>query len=189
MTYTLDQVRDFMISAHTQVINKDGSVGQRNKYTGEPYYHHPLAVAGIVATIPGATQAMVAAALLHDTVEDTRDNPPETRVTLEMISQRFSQEVSELVYWLSDIEQGSRAQRDAASIKRLSLAPAEAQSIKCADIFHNCDSIVLMDPRYAPKYLSEKVKVLEALLRAERGIWQLAYRTVEQQLSLATKVG
>ena len=45
--------------------------GQRRKYTGEPYSTHPIGVSKIIETIPDHTPEMVAAALLHDVVEDT----------------------------------------------------------------------------------------------------------------------
>ena len=46
------------------------AVGQMRKYTGEPYIVHPVEVADIVQTV-AHTEVMLAAALLHDTVEDT----------------------------------------------------------------------------------------------------------------------
>lgn len=46
------------------------AVGQRRKYSNEPYIVHPMAIARLVKTV-SHTPEMVAAALLHDTVEDT----------------------------------------------------------------------------------------------------------------------
>ena len=46
------------------------AVGQLRKYTSDPYIVHPTEVADIVQTV-AHTEVMVAAALLHDTVEDT----------------------------------------------------------------------------------------------------------------------
>ena len=43
---------------------------QKRKFTGEPYIVHPLAVGELVASI-GAPETVVAAAILHDTLEDT----------------------------------------------------------------------------------------------------------------------
>lgn len=45
-------------------------IGQVRKYTGEPYINHPAAVAELVSSVPH-TPEMLAAAWLHDTVEDT----------------------------------------------------------------------------------------------------------------------
>src|SRR3546814_15286338 len=47
-----------------------GSIDHVRKYTGEPYIHHPIEVMEIVSSVPH-TEDMLAAALLHDTIEDT----------------------------------------------------------------------------------------------------------------------
>ena len=54
----------FAIAAHK-------AVGQKRKYTGDDYIVHPAEVAHIVDQVPGSTDEMVAAAWLHDVVEDT----------------------------------------------------------------------------------------------------------------------
>ena len=48
---------------------KKAHEGHKRKYTGEPYVNHPIAVAKIVASVT-KDQEMLAAALLHDTIED-----------------------------------------------------------------------------------------------------------------------
>src|SRR3546814_13145578 len=47
-----------------------GSIDHVRKYTGEPYIHHPIEVMEIVSSVPHK-EVMLAAALLHDTIEDT----------------------------------------------------------------------------------------------------------------------
>ena len=66
-----------------------GSIGQKRKYTGEDYIVHPIEVMEIVKSVPH-TQEMLAAALLHDTVEDTP-------ATFEDIEREFGHEVCILV--------------------------------------------------------------------------------------------
>ena len=58
----LDRAIEFATKAHK---------GQFRKYTGEPYINHPLAVMEIVRGVPGHTEEMLVAAVLHDVVEDT----------------------------------------------------------------------------------------------------------------------
>ena len=48
---------------------KKSHEGQKRKYSGEPYINHPVEVMQIVSTVPH-TEEMLAAALLHDVVED-----------------------------------------------------------------------------------------------------------------------
>ncbi|MTJ93609.1 MAG: HD domain-containing protein, partial [Desulfovibrio sp.] len=67
------------------------AVGQVRKYTGEPYVEHPRAVARLVADA-GGDDAMVAAAWLHDVVEDTR-------VSLDEIRGQFGDAVADRGWW------------------------------------------------------------------------------------------
>ena len=60
----VEKARVFATAAHA-------AVGQLRKYTFEPYIVHPAEVFAIVSTVDGATEEMMAAAWLHDTVEDT----------------------------------------------------------------------------------------------------------------------
>ena len=66
-----------------------GTVNQKRKYTNEPYIVHPMEVAEIVASVTNDSE-MIAAAWLHDVVEDTG-------VTLQEIEERFGARVRELV--------------------------------------------------------------------------------------------
>jgi len=150
-----DRARVFATAAHA-------AVGQLRKYTFEPYIVHPAEVAGIVEEA-GGTPAMIAAAWLHDTVEDTG-------VTIELIRSEFGTEVAELVGWLTDVsrpEQGNRAVRKAIDRAHTAAAPAEAQTIKLADLIANTRSIVAHDPEFARVYLAEKRQLLEVMTKGE----------------------
>lgn len=132
--------------------------GQVRKYTGEPYIKHPKAVARLVREA-GGDAAMVAAAWLHDTTEDTA-------ATLGDISERFGLEVADLVDWLSDVskpEDGDRALRKAKDREHIAAAPARAKAIKLADLIDNTASIVEHDPAFARVYLKEKAALLDVL--------------------------
>lgn len=59
----VERARLFAIAAHA-------ATGQTRKYTGEPYWRHPEEVARLVSQF-GHTPEMLAAAWLHDVVEDT----------------------------------------------------------------------------------------------------------------------
>lgn len=128
---------------------------QQRKYTGNPYADHLAEVAGIVAAVGGDTD-MIAVAWLHDCVEDCAVTP----VTLE---HEFGSIINEGVMLLSDLEQGNRAARKAASRERLAAAPGWVQNIKCADLINNKSSIVRHDPKFAVTYLEEKRLLLDVL--------------------------
>lgn len=131
--------------------------GQLRKYTGEPYITHPIAVAEIVRAA-GGTPEMIAAALLHDVLEDTCTE----RGTLDIL---FGPVVGAYVEDLSDFEIGPRKIRKELSRARLGAACAEVQTIKLADLAHNTESIVEHDPKFAKVYLKEKWDLLGVLTK------------------------
>ncbi len=150
---------------------------QRRKYTGEPYIAHPVAVASIVSTVVH-TEVMLAAALLHDTVEDTP-------TSLEEIEREFGAEVSALVYWLTDAsrkEDGNRAVRKKMDREHIAQAPADAQTIKVADLLDNTASIVANDPAFARVYLAEKAALLDVLSQAEPELLDMARKQLASAL-------
>jgi (p)ppGpp synthase/HD superfamily hydrolase len=149
------------------------AVGQLRKYTFEPYIVHPAEVAGIVAEA-GGTPEMIAAAWLHDTVEDTG-------VTSELIRAEFGDEVATLVGWLTDVsrpDHGNRAARKAVDRAHTAAAPAEAQTIKLADLICNTKSIVAHDPKFAVTYLAEKRELLEVMTKGNPSLRERAIRQI-----------
>lgn len=82
--------------------------------SGEPYFVHPLTVAGILAKLM-LDAPTIAAGLLHDTVEDCED------VTLEVIEKEFGQEVALLVDGVTKLRRldfTSRVEQQAESIRK-----------------------------------------------------------------------
>lgn len=85
------------------------AIDQRRKYTDDPYIVHPQAVMELVRSVPH-TEEMLAAAWLHDTVEDTP-------TTLGDIDSHFGPKVAELVRMLTNVshaEDGNRFERKTA---------------------------------------------------------------------------
>jgi len=150
-------------------------VGQRRKYTNEAYYFHPQAVAAMVAAIPGATPAMIAAAHLHDVLEDTR-------VTEQEMRQEFGDEITDLVLWLTNVsrpEDGNRAARKAIDRAHTAAAPGAAQDIKICDLIDNIKSIVQHDPAFAQVYLTEKRALLDVMTRARPELRAEGYQLLD----------
>lgn len=164
----VERARVFATAAHA-------AVGQVRKYTFEPYIVHPREVAEIVRDA-GGTDTMVAAAWLHDTVEDTG-------VTIETIRAEFGVEVAELVGWLTDVsrpEHGNRAHRKALDRAHSAAAPAEAQTVKCCDLWSNTKSIVAHDPAFARTYLEEKRALLAVMTKADPTVLKMVYQVLEE---------
>jgi len=153
MNDLIEKARVFATAAHF-------AIGQKRKYSNDDYIIHPTAVANHVMSVPH-TPEMVAAAFLHDVWEDTD-------VPLDVIRAEFGDTVATYVELLSDPPKESqpgmnREARKALDIERLRNAPGDVQTIKYADFIDNTGSIAERDPKFAPVYLREKQKFLEAM--------------------------
>lgn len=167
---------DIVRKAQVYAMAAHAAVGQKRKYTGEPYIVHPAEVASIVASVPGSTPDMVAAAWLHDVIEDTG-------CTFTDVHMAFGIDIATLVGWLTDVSQphdGNRAHRKAMDREHTAQAPAEAQTVKVCDLLSNTKSIVAHDPEFARVYLAEKRELLAVLTKADPGILAEAYRVLDE---------
>lgn len=133
---------------------------QKRKYTGAPYTDHLHEVACILlAHVPDAEPEMVAAAYLHDTVEDTAVRPVDILFT-------FGPTVGAYVDALTDVpaQDGmNRRERKKRDQLRLKTAAYQAQAIKLADLASNTASISAHDAGFAKVYLPEKLAMLGAI--------------------------
>lgn len=149
------------------------SISQVRKYTGEPYIAHPAAVVELVRSVPH-TEVMLAAAWLHDVVEDTP-------IALDVIEQQFGPEVAALVEQLTDVsrrEDGNRKARKAIDRAHTAKASPETKTIKLADLIDNSRSIVGRDPEFAKVYLEEKAALLEVLTEGDPTLYAMAAEIV-----------
>lgn len=145
------------------------NINHRRKYTGEPYIAHPAAVADLVRSVPH-TDAMLAAAWLHDTVEDTT-------ATLNDIEREFGAEVASLVEQLTDVsrpDDGNRSLRKEIDRAHTAKASPAAMTIKLADLIDNARSILARDPAFAVVYLAEKRRLLEVLRAGDPTLMRIA---------------
>jgi (p)ppGpp synthase/HD superfamily hydrolase len=163
----IERARSFAIAAHL-------AVGQKRKYSGDPYWRHPRNVAGLLERA-GMPPEVVAAGWLHDTVEDTA-------ITISDLCHHFGVKVGLYVCQVTDVSKpsdGNRAARKAIDCDHLSRSTYEGASIKLADIADNTLSIVVNDPDFARVYLREKRDVLAVLYHGEQGLFEMASEVVE----------
>lgn len=166
------QMSEFVYKAYE--FAKNAHEGQTRKYTNEPYIHHPVEVMSIVSTVDH-TQEMLAAALLHDVVEDCG-------VQLQEIFDNFSPDVCYMVNDLSDVslpEDGNRALRKAKDREWIKGAKARSKTIKLADLISNSRSIVKHDKDFARVYIKEKELLLEVLTEGDATLYAIAKQIVE----------
>ena len=126
--------------------------------SGEPYILHPIAVAKIVVSNIGLGYKSIAAALLHDVVEDTE-------YTVEDISNLFGEKIASLVDGLTKIktvldneDKAEKKSIQAENFKRILLTlndDVRVVLIKLADRLHNCRTIEFMPEYKRDKILSE----------------------------------
>ena len=133
---------------------------QLRKYSKQPYVVHLDGVVRVLRAHGVEDPQVLAAAYLHDTVEDTD-------TTIEEVYNAFGEEIAELIYWLTDAEKGGRKIRKIMSAWRLGGAPWDAKVIKLADFIDNTDDICKHDRNFAPIYLAEKRKILGRWWRAK----------------------
>lgn len=139
-------------------------VAQKRKYTHEPYIVHPTAVAAHATKI-GMSMFAVAAAFLHDVLEDTH-------VTVDVLREFFPEKVVMLVVELTKVEDpgSNRATRKEGELRRLCHVSAEAQTLKLIDRIDNLSSIMEHDPKFAEVYVKESTALLAALTEAEESV-------------------
>ncbi|MFD0828208.1 HD domain-containing protein [Neobacillus sp. M.A.Huq-85] len=108
--------------------------GQYRKLTDIPYITHPVAV-GMLLMKAGYLDDVVAAGILHDTVEDTG-------LTLEVLKRKFGEKIAEIVSGCSEPDKSlSWEKRKEHTIEFLKTASKEIRAVACADKLHNIRSI------------------------------------------------
>lgn len=116
---------------------------RRKSAAAEPYINHPLEVAQILAEHDAPEEAILAA-LLHDTVEDSTDDPEP--VTLEALAARFGAEVASIVAEVSDDKSLPKETRKALQIAQAPKKSAAAKMVSLADKISNLRSIAAAPP-------------------------------------------
>ena len=147
--FDLDLIRrayDFAAAAHS---------GQK-RLSGEPYIVHPISVACIVVEL-GMDSESIAAALLHDVVEDTD-------TTLAQIQKEFGPSIAELIDGLTKISKiaySDREEEQAENIRKMLIAMADdirVIIIKLADRLHNMRTLEFQPPQ---KQLDKSLESME----------------------------
>jgi (p)ppGpp synthase/HD superfamily hydrolase len=176
----VQKARRFAKLAHGLVLNGQGELGQRRKGSNEPYTKHLSEVARLVAE-NGGDEAQVAAAWLHDVVEDTP-------VPLSHIRTVFGADVAKLVQELTDefTKQNypglNRRQRKRKELVRLSKISDRAKTIKYADFVSNLESVSVLGSNFGEVYTREVADALGRMQGGDEGLRSAALAAVDHAL-------
>ena len=138
------------------IVGAEAHEGQTRK-SGEPYITHPVAVATILADL-GLDAETIIAAILHDTLEDTRLERAE-------LEGEFGTTVAELVDGVTKLDKmrfTSRAEADAESFRKMLLAMARDLRvilIKLSDRLHNMRTLGAKDAESRRRIARETLEI------------------------------
>ncbi|MDX6747273.1 RelA/SpoT family protein [Polaribacter sp. PL03] len=175
-------------------IAVDAHSEQRRK-TGEPYIFHPIAVAKIVAMEIGLGATSIAAALLHDVVEDTE-------YTLDDMEQLFGETIARIVNGLTKISRLNKEQDasiQAENFRKMLLTlndDVRVILIKIADRLHNMQTMDAMPAHKQVKIASETLYIYAPLahrlglynIKTELEDLGLKYTEPEVYTDIVTKI-
>jgi GTP pyrophosphokinase len=169
--------------AYVYTVQKHGS---QKRASGDPYFSHPIEVAGLMTDLK-LDQATIITALLHDTVEDTL-------ATIEEIEALFGPEVARLVDGvtkLSKIETMPENERAAENLRKFLLAMSEdirVLLVKLADRLHNMRTLHFIKSPEKRRRIARETMDIYAPLAERVGMYEymnemqtLAFRELEPE--------
>ena len=178
-------IRQFELVERVQAYNPNTDEGLLNaayvfgakahapqkRANGEPYWGHPVAVAGILTELK-LDDATIATALLHDTIEDCPG------VTYATIADHFGEEIADLVDGVTKISKlklSSKETEQAENLRKLLMAMSKdvrVLLVKLADRLHNMRTIQFLKPEKQERKARETMEIY-APLAGRMGIQSL----------------
>ncbi len=161
--------------------------GDQQRPTGVPYLEHLLEALEILAVGAGVTDPdVLAAAVLHDVVEDTECTQAE-------LAERFGPKVAELVGWVTIPKPGPGEDKNAvklASLRRLASAPRDAILVKLADRASNVQTLRNLSEERQRAYYDQTVTYIAPLAAADPwfAAWYRAWQSAHADLALLSSV-
>ncbi len=185
----LEKVRSYDADADEAMINRAyvfsmQKHGSQKRASGDPYFSHPIEVAGILTDLRLDDETIVTA-ILHDTIEDTVATPEE-------IERVFGKNIARLVDGvtkLSKIEAQSESQRAAENLRKFLLAMSgdiRVLLVKLADRLHNMRTLHFIRNQDKRKRIARETMDIYAPLAERIGMYEfmqemqtLAFRELE----------
>lgn len=133
--YAPDADEDLLNRAYVFGIKAHGN---QKRDSGDPYFSHPLEVAGILTDLK-LDDAAIVTALLHDTIEDTD-------TTRDEVARAFGERVAAIVAEVTDDKTLAKAERKEAQVEHAAHISREAKLVKLADKICNLRDVVAHPP-------------------------------------------
>jgi guanosine-3',5'-bis(diphosphate) 3'-pyrophosphohydrolase len=186
----IDRVKQYNPNTNEELLNRAyvyamRAHGEQKRASGDPYISHPLEVAAILTELK-LDDATIAAALLHDTIEDT----DATRAEIDRV---FGHEIGRLVEGLTKLkrlELVSKEAKQAENLRKLLLAVADdvrVLLIKLADRLHNMRTLAHQPPDARRRTADETLEIYAPLAgrmgmqRMREELEDLAFRELNPQ--------
>ncbi|MDE2303871.1 MAG: bifunctional (p)ppGpp synthetase/guanosine-3',5'-bis(diphosphate) 3'-pyrophosphohydrolase, partial [Sphingomonadales bacterium] len=153
--------------AYVYTVQRHGS---QKRASGDPYFSHPVEVAGLMTELK-LDQATIITALLHDTVEDTL-------ATIEEVEKLFGPEIARLVDGvtkLSKIETLTENERAAENLRKFLLAMSEdlrVLLVKLADRLHNMRTLHFIKSAEKRRRIARETMEIYAPLAERVGMYE-----------------
>jgi GTP pyrophosphokinase len=172
--------RELQLVRDAYAVAREAHAGQM-RASGEPYIDHPVAVAEILLNLH-LDAASIAAALLHDVVEDTL-------ITKDQIEALFGGEIAHLVDGvtkLSKLEAQSKEDAQAGTYRKMFIAMADDPRVvlvKLADRLHNLRTIGAKSAESQKRTARETMEIY-APLAHRLGIWQIKWELEDRAFAV-----
>lgn len=180
METVLDDIKQFADCAHGDQVRK---------YCADRYIVHPVRVMELCRTVTSEI-TILAAALLHDVLEDTKVTPDEMEAfLLKKMTPGEAEKTLGLVVELTDVfvkknfPSMNRRERKQKEAERMALTSPGAQTIKYADIIDNSKEIVSNDLDFAQVFLKECRALLKKMNKGDKELYQQALDVVNGALA------
>jgi len=151
----IQKAKDFATAKHE---------GQLRKFGNKPYIIHPAGVAKIVED-SGGTPEMIAAAWLHDVVE-------ESGVSFVELREMFGDKVAGIVSELSNPSDLDKSKKGQYLLSKMNTMSSDALTVKLSDRLNNVLDFSTARPSFVQKYAGETMFIINGLEETERPINQ-----------------
>lgn len=157
-----------------EVFARERHEGQTRKFTNEPYFHHPKAVAKLAAHYTDDVR-VVAAAYLHDTMEDCG-------VSYEVLEAEFGPYTAALVYLLTnDDEKKKRMGKVKYMVGKILALPPDTLTVKLCDMLNN------MTETRSKRQSARYADILEAVTLCPPPAWNAVHTELAERIRKANK--